>query len=189
MLAGDRSALDHVHADPIVVVCTNGKRDRCCAKFGQPLFDVVYSYTQEGIWQTSHVGGHRFAANMVCLPYGIYYGRIPPEQGPRVVDAYRSRSLALKFYRGRSCYSPVQQAAEYYLRAHTGLNGLDEFHLAGTDRLDEDHWKITFRSSAGINYQLRLQHELSDDSIYESCNTPEKRVQYSLYHLQEIKVV
>lgn len=186
-LAGKPATLDNLQAEPIFIVCTNGKRDRCCAKYGLPLYDAITSYDQDNVWQSSHVGGHRFAGNLVCLPHGIYYGRIPPEQGIRVIDAYRSRSLVMEYYRGRACYSAAGQAAEYYLRTHTGIVGVDEIHLVEEHELDKDHWSFTFQTSQGKNFQLRIHREVSDYAIFESCTTPEKRVQQSLYELQDIK--
>jgi len=36
---------------PLLVVCTHGKRDRCCAKFGRPLYDAVREQSEEGtVW-------------------------------------------------------------------------------------------------------------------------------------------
>ena len=186
-LAASPLVQDKLHPEPVFLVCTNGKRDRCCAKFGLLLFEFLSSYKTEAVWQSSHVGGHRFAGNLVCLPHGIYYGRIPPEQGMRVIDAYRNRSVVLEYYRGRACYTPAQQAGEYYLRTHTGISGLDELHLAETYKLDADHWAFVFQNGVGKKYHLRIHRELSDFDIFESCNAPEKRNQQSLYELQDIK--
>ncbi|MGH3061784.1 MAG: sucrase ferredoxin, partial [Gaiellaceae bacterium] len=56
---------------PLLVVCTHGKRDRCCAKYGQPLYDALRRETETGhVWQSTHVGGDRFAGNVVVLPQG-----------------------------------------------------------------------------------------------------------------------
>jgi hypothetical protein len=178
---------DKLQPEPVFLVCTNGKRDRCCAKFGLPLYEAISGYMPAAVWQSSHVGGHRFAGNLVCLPHGIYYGRIPPEQGMRVIDAYRNRSIILEYYRGRACYTPAQQAGEYYLRTHTGISGLDELHLVETQSLDADHWMFVFQNGLGKKYHLRIHRELSDFDIFDSCNTPEKRSQQSLYELQDIK--
>ncbi len=61
----------HPVEGPFLVVCTHGKRDRCCAKFGRPLYDAVREQAEEDtVWQASHVGGDRFAGNLVSLPRG-----------------------------------------------------------------------------------------------------------------------
>ena len=65
------------------------------------------------VWECSHVGGDRFAANVVCLPDGVYYGRVEPRRRrPRCWPTHRAGLLDLGHYRGRSCYPPLVQAAE-----------------------------------------------------------------------------
>ncbi len=185
-LAASPSAQDKLILHPLFLVCTNSKRDRCCAKFGLPLYEAVSNYVPNLVWQSSHVGGHRFAGNLVCLPHGIYYGRIPPAHARVVIDAYRDRRITIEYYRGRGCYTPVQQAAEYYLRIHTGIIGIDEYSIAESHELDEDHWSIIFENGHGRQYDIRIYRELSDFEIFESCNTPEKRSRQSIYELQDI---
>ena len=74
------SAGDQVE-HPLLLVCTHGKHDRCCAKFGRPLYDAVREQVdEEWVWQSTHVGGDRFAGNLVVLPDGVYYGRVEPSE-------------------------------------------------------------------------------------------------------------
>ena len=43
---------------PLLLVCTHGKHDPCCARFGRPLYEVLRDQVEEDwVWQTSHVGG------------------------------------------------------------------------------------------------------------------------------------
>ncbi|HUF06587.1 MAG TPA: sucrase ferredoxin, partial [Candidatus Binatia bacterium] len=60
---------------PIVLVCTNGKRDACCSLRGRALVGALAAEHAERVWECTHLGGHRFAGNLVCLPDGIVYGR------------------------------------------------------------------------------------------------------------------
>src|SRR5262249_9143404 len=54
---------------PLWIVCTHGKRDRCCALYGRPLYDALRQAADSaGVWQSTHVGGDRFAGNVVVLP-------------------------------------------------------------------------------------------------------------------------
>jgi hypothetical protein len=54
---------------PTYLICTHGAHDVCCALRGRPL---ARSLTTAGapadVWETSHLGGDRFAANVVVLP-------------------------------------------------------------------------------------------------------------------------
>ena len=66
------------------LVCTNGRHDPCCADFGRPVMRALTDAGAPDAWECSHVGGDRFAANIVCLPEGIYYGRVEPERARAV---------------------------------------------------------------------------------------------------------
>ena len=108
----------HKHDEPLFLVCTNGSRDRCCGTLGVPVYLTMAAYAGDQVWQTTHTGGHRFAATMIVLPHGLYYGRLGAEDATAIVDSYNAGDVyALDRYRGRSCYLAPVQAAEYYLRA------------------------------------------------------------------------
>ncbi|MGV9306760.1 hypothetical protein ACWDLG_25610 [Nonomuraea sp. NPDC003727] len=67
-----------------------------------------------------HVGGDRYAANLVCLPHGIFYGSMSQAAAIAAVNAYRSGEVILDRYRGRAGIPEPLQAAEHFARAHTG---------------------------------------------------------------------
>src|SRR3954447_18434230 len=94
------------------LVCTNGRHDPCCADLGRPVVRSLHDNEVSDVWECSHIGGDRFAANMVFLPTGIYYGRVPPEKAPELVAQHDAGVIDLAYYRGRSCYQPLTQAAE-----------------------------------------------------------------------------
>jgi hypothetical protein len=123
--------LDH----PLLLVCTHGTRDRCCAKYGQVLCRALNRHAPEGwVRQVSHVGGDRFAGNVVCVPEGIYLGRVRPGQVAGVLARYLEGRIDLDAYRGRSCYPFPVQAAEIEVRRRTGLLGFDDLRFAGRRR-------------------------------------------------------
>ena len=64
------------------------------------------------MWQSSHIGGDRFAGNVVFLPEGLYFGRVEPAEAWPVLDEYLAGRIDLAHYRGRSAYSFAEQAAE-----------------------------------------------------------------------------
>ncbi|MGB1254090.1 MAG: sucrase ferredoxin, partial [Candidatus Promineifilaceae bacterium] len=78
VLSGEISA--EIVNDPIVLVCTNGKRDQCCAKFGLPTYQALAQKIGAQAWQVTHLGGHRYASAIAVFPAGIYYGYIFAEQ-------------------------------------------------------------------------------------------------------------
>jgi hypothetical protein len=114
---------------PLYAVCTHGTHDRCCAKFGFPVFTALREQVGQFAWQCSHVGGDRFAANLVCFPEGTYYGHADPGELREVMDRHARGEISLKHYRGRCCHPKIVQAAEYFVRAETGRMRIDEFRL------------------------------------------------------------
>lgn len=95
----------------VLLVCTNAKRDQCCAVLGRPLAASLSSSatgTNVEVWETSHTGGHRFAPTFVSLPDGYLYGG---------TDA---ATQSLGACRGRSALTPDAQVAELAVLRHVG---------------------------------------------------------------------
>ena len=154
-LSGSGERVGEPLEHPLLVVCTHGKRDRCCAKFGQPLYDEVrVQVEQEWVWQSTHVGGDRFAGNLVCLPEGLYFGRVTRPDVWALLDEYRAGRIQLEHYRGRSSHAFPVQAAERSVRLATGLTGIDEVRLLGWERA-RGGWRV--RLLAGRDDEV---HEL-----------------------------
>jgi hypothetical protein len=161
-------------SDPLFLVCTNGKRDRACAKFGVPVYDALTRYAGESVWQCSHVGGHRFAGNVVCLPHGISYGWVDPAQAESIISDYRQQQIQLDAYRGRSCYAEPVQAADYFLRAQTGVHGFADYQFKDAQRVDEHNWLVHFAEHSGTIREVQLIEELSAFEIYKNSAEDEK---------------
>jgi hypothetical protein len=117
-------------ADPLLLVCTHGKHDPCCARHGRPLYQALAELVgDELVWQVSHVGGDRLAGNVVALPEGLYFGRVGPGEAWSVLEEYLAGRIDLAHYRGRSCYSFATQAAEQVVRESAGLTGIADLEL------------------------------------------------------------
>jgi hypothetical protein len=157
----------------LFLVCTNGRRDPCCAWFGVPLYEAMKAYADDEVWQTIHLGGHRFAGTMVCLPHGLYYGRVGREEVPTIVDATRAGHVHLDNYRGCCTYEALVQAAEYFLRRETGILALDGLQFVNVETLNEHSWIVRFTAS-GQSCEVYITSRLSDFEIYESTGSAEK---------------
>lgn len=120
-------------SEPLFLVCTNGKRDACCAVRGRVLLAALAAEEAGSTWECTHLGGHRFAANLVCLPDGIVYGRVPPADGLRLTAAYRAGGLDPSLLRGRSAWPAPAQVAEQRLRLAEGLHGLRDVELVSAE--------------------------------------------------------
>ena len=156
---------------PLYVVCTHGKRDRCCAKEGRPLYDALRHETDSGrVWQSTHVGGDRFAGNVVVLPHGLYYGRVGPDETGQLLGATAAGRIDLDHYRGRSAYSFPVQAAERAIRESEGLLGIGDLTSLGASSRGEDAWRVRFRTSDGAVHEVDVAAVLADEPAYLTCD-------------------
>ncbi|CAL9356849.1 hypothetical protein SUDANB121_00593 [Nocardiopsis dassonvillei] len=120
----------------LYLVCTHAKKDPCCAVLGRPVAAALAG-TDAEVWETTHVGGDRFAANLVALPQGAYFGRLDPDSAVRTVAALERGRIVPDNFRGRCSDSSAVQAAEAALRARLGTVGTDEVtHLGEEDTAD-----------------------------------------------------
>jgi hypothetical protein len=164
---------------PLFIVCTHGKRDRCCAKYGHPLYDGVKGKVDpDWVWQSTHVGGDRFAGNIVVLPEGLYFGRVGEADLDPLLDSYFDRRIYLDLYRGRSAYTFAVQAAERAVREAEGLTGIDDVLLERVERRD-GAWMVTLRAN-GVARKVDVALELADEPVYLTCGsvTPQRPRRY-----------
>jgi hypothetical protein len=143
------------HDGTLLCVCTNGRHDACCAEFGRPVAMALEDARPEETWEVSHVGGDRFAGNMVVLPEGLYYGRLDPHAALRVADAHRRGELELDHLRGRSSYPMAVQAAEIALRRELGATGIGDLALVRGRRAEAV--TVARFAVAGEEYDVRVR--------------------------------
>jgi hypothetical protein len=111
---------------PTYLVCTHGAHDVCCAVRGRPLARALpVAGVAADVWETSHLSGDRFAANVVVLPWGFVYGQVP-EDGGGLVGAHAAGQVVLPFLRGRAGLVPAAQAAQHFARSELGLLGVQD---------------------------------------------------------------
>lgn len=102
---------------PLWLVCTNGKRDRCCAELGRPIAGLLSQEWPEGTWETTHLGGHRFSGTLLALPSGLTLGRLDTSTALAACEAIDRGEVPLEWVRGRAGRSGVEQARELHLLA------------------------------------------------------------------------
>jgi hypothetical protein len=184
IVAGNGEARQHLSEDHLFTVCTNGRRDLCCAKFGLPVFTEM-SNDGVPVWQSSHVGGHRFAANVFYFPHGILSGRLEVGKMRQLVKTFQRGQLDLNHYRGRASYPKVVQAAEYHLRCQTGELGLDAYWLQAIEELASDRWIVRFASHQDRSeHALQIAREDTGKMTRSSC-IGDKQSPVIRYHLEK----
>jgi hypothetical protein len=162
---------DHLRGETgekLFAVCTHGTHDLCCAKFGNKIYSDLREFS-DNVWQISHVGGCRFAPNLVCLPHGIVYGRVEKADCAAIVSAYNGGAVVASKLRGRSCYPKPVQAAESFLRSSVGLTDLDELTLLSAAETVDRHWCITFISADSTQHRVSIVAEDGQVSTFKSC--------------------
>jgi hypothetical protein len=166
-LAAAAEPVDH----PLLVVCTHGKRDRCCARYGRPLYDRLREEADEDwVWQSTHVGGDRFAGNLVSLPHGIYFGRVGAEDVWPLLDELLAGRIYLSRYRGRSCYPFAVQAAELAVREARGVADVDGVRLVSSLRSGAFSWSVRLAVTAtGEVHEVEVERE-AGELTYLTCD-------------------
>jgi hypothetical protein len=172
-------------ADPLIAVCTNGRRDVACAKYGLPVYRELAQQVPGWTWEVTHIGGHRFAGTLVVLPDGLVYGRLDADDAQEIAQKTRDRSIVLEKLRGRTCYDAPVQAAEHYLRGITGERALPGVSLISVREQGDTAWSVRFKVlSDGSRHEIHLKRQISDWVSYEGSADPEPR-HFPQFHLVE----
>ncbi|MEQ7006100.1 sucrase ferredoxin [Actinopolymorpha sp. B17G11] len=145
--SGVRPSFGRLDDRTLLLVCTNGRRDVCCALRGRPIAAELATRHGEQVWETTHTGGHRFAPTAVVLPSGYLYGRLDAGFADRLLTGSGSGQMVTERCRGRSTWSPAGQVAELAVRALTGETGTDAL-VIDDELVDGADWRVRVRDSA-----------------------------------------
>jgi hypothetical protein len=116
-LAEGRSPGLTPYPDPLWLVCTNGRRDLCCAELGRPVAAALTEAWPEDAWETTHLGGHRFSATLLALPSGLTLGRLDPSSVVSACREVQQGRLPAGVTRGRAGATGPEQYAEIAMAA------------------------------------------------------------------------
>ncbi|MGH7587073.1 MAG: sucrase/ferredoxin-like domain-containing protein [Gemmatimonadota bacterium] len=96
-----------------VFVCVHGRRDERCGCWGPPIVEALRAAcAAEGVdvpvRATSHVGGHKYAGNVIVYPEGVWYGYVRPEDAERLVREHLAGERVVEdLLRGRMESPPL----------------------------------------------------------------------------------
>ena len=153
--------------EPLALVCTNGRRDRCCALLGRPLATELVASGHQAVWETTHLGGHRFSPTMLVLPYGYAYGRLSPHTAKEVLSATHEGRMVGEWCRGRSAWEPPGQAAELAVRRLAGEDRAEALTLR--QQAGPDGWTVTVGHQDGRSWTVRVAAGASEPPRSQSC--------------------
>lgn len=152
---------------PVLLVCTHARHDQCCAVRGRPVAQALARAFPEETWESSHLGGDRFAATMIVLPHGLYYGRVPTAAAPGIVDGYLGGEVVEEHYRGRSSISNAAQAAQSFARRATGDLRIEAFSPLGEERTADGEWRVDLAHDGGA--VTVVLHETMSAPLLSTC--------------------
>lgn len=139
--------------EPCFLVCTHGRHDACCAIRGRPVAAALAAHRPDQVWECSHIGGDRFAANLLALPHGLYYGRVDEDNVVDLAAAHGRGEVRLDLLRGRTTYAPVEQAAQQHARELLGELAINALNPVALTALGGGRW------------QVRLAHRPNDLTV------------------------
>jgi hypothetical protein len=169
--SGDHGGLgEPFTGPPPVLVCTNGRRDRCCALLGRPLAAELAADDRHGVWEISHIGGHRFAPTSLVLPHGYAYGRTTAHAVKGVREAALEGRVVTAGSRGRSTWDRPGQAADLAVRERTGEDRADALDVTRTvTQSDGAAWTVTVAHTDGRAWQVDIGRGRAEPPRPESC--------------------
>jgi hypothetical protein len=159
-----RGGLGEREDGPLFLVCTHGTKDMCCAVLGRPLAAALDINHPGHTWEVSHVGGDRWAGNLLVVPDGFLHGQLDPNEAARVAKSALIGQVQPDHLRGRTTVgSSWSQHAEVALRQRfSGLHGLDDVLTVYERPLREDPssdvWVVRV-SAAGKLYDVTVRYQ------------------------------
>ncbi len=156
----------------IILVCAHGRHDACCAHAGRPAADALARELGDAVWETTHLGGHRFAATSVTLPEATYHGALEPVGGPAIAAATLRGEVVLRNYRGKAGLSGAAQSAEWFARSEFGVVDVAAVAHQGTVTIDEETTRVEMLV-AGRMLSVTVRRILSGCARALSCDASE----------------
>jgi (2Fe-2S) ferredoxin len=126
-------------AEPLILICTHGVHDVCCAIRGRPVAQALTSRWPELVWECTHVGGDRFAPNVVLLPDGFYYGNLDPDSALATVESHLTGTILAEWLRGVAGFSPAVQAAAIAAYQRCRPLGTSDVTVRATEHIGPHH--------------------------------------------------
>lgn len=156
-----------------LLICTNGRRDVCCAVRGRPLAAAAAQLAPGRAWEVSHTGGHRFAPTAVLLPWGQTLARLDDESVRWVLEASETGHLPAELLgavhdRGRSSLPPHAQCAESHVRAALAETRIGALWAAPHED-GGDEALVDVAHEDGRTWVVRVAQRATGSTRPESC--------------------
>jgi hypothetical protein len=177
-----------IDTQPLYLVCTHGKHDPCCALRGRPLAQALQQLRPGRAWETTHLGGDRFAANLLVLPAGDLYGRVPIEAAEKLVRAVEAGEVLPEMLRGRIGLTPAAQTALAFAHQELGVADRNALSVTALRWIDDTRAEATI-AAADARFIVHVHTEVREGAQL-TCHGPDNaraRV-YAAVAMREISV-
>ena len=144
------SSVGVVDEAPHYLVCAHSKHDPCCALRGRAVAAALATERPGRVWECSHVGGDRFAANVLVLPTGLLYGRVLPFAAPEFVEATERGEVVGALLRGQVGLRPVAQAALAFAYEHLAVRRADALAVVAMRATGEGESVVRINGPHGL---------------------------------------
>lgn len=155
--------------DRLYLVCTHGRHDRCCSVRGNPVARALCGRYGDAAWECSHIGGDRFAANVVCLPHGAYFGRVAASAADDLIEGYARGVIDLETFRGWSSLPFAVQAAEIATRRNLGLDRIEDLGVESWDKRSEKDVVVRMATSSFGTIEVTVTLNRTEEAYYLTC--------------------
>jgi len=189
----------------LALVCTNGKRDQCCAQRGRPVAAALAAAGWD-TWECSHLGGHRFAATLMVLPTGDMFGWLDAATALDALRRFDAGELDLSHYRGRAGQPACVQAALHAAAVRLGDFRRDAFQVVAACPVpgdgdvsrpagpgeDTERWQVEVIHRAGRSPGTAYRVIVAGSRLapsFLSCadSRPKAEIQYEALSLTHIR--
>jgi sucrase/ferredoxin-like protein len=162
---------------PVYAVCTHGIHDMCCAIEGRPVAAALARLVPGRVWECSHVGGDRFAANVLVLPTGQLYGRVT--DAAELARAGEDGRVLPELLRGRVGLPPPVQAALAHAQRELGLTGPDELRVLGSQPVDAEPGQVLVRLAGPAGELTVAVQRVTGQPALLTCRAGDRRMPLS----------
>nr|WP_212755714.1 sucrase ferredoxin [Flexivirga aerilata] len=171
---------------PVFLVCTHGVHDACCAIRGRPVAAALTEVWPENTWECSHVGGDRFAANLLVLPSGVYFGEVEPAEAVEVVRDLLHGRVSASHLRGYADLNPPAQVAVIEVLRRFGPAGRHAIRVEKAVRAGE-RWRVLLACAPPLPPRIEVElqaHQLPEAKLTCRAPMPTQAVGFALVELR-----
>ncbi|GAA1710401.1 hypothetical protein GCM10009745_68010 [Kribbella yunnanensis] len=182
--AGNLTDLQPPTQEPIYLVCTHGRHDACCAVRGRPVAAALTAAYPDRTWECSHIGGDRFAGNVVVLPQALFYGQVTPDRALEVAKHHAEGRVVPDLLRGAGTFPPPVQAAQHYARQAGHSLDLTALRPTQIHPLPNHHYKVTLTH---VVVELSIHFDTLDARLTCAGKSPTQVRRFELHSIEPVE--